>query len=82
MYRLHLLCVLLNLIKRYVTKEKSPDWHHVMHTWVAVHSLRLTVPHRLLLNLEVRPELTFGWNLQISGSVCENEPLYYNFTSI
>lgn len=49
-----------------------------MHTWVAVPSLRLTVPHRLLLNLEVRPELTFGWNLQISGSVCETEPLYYN----
>lgn len=45
-----------------------------MHTWVAVPSLRLTVPHRLLLNLEVRPELTFGWNLQISGSVCETEP--------
>lgn len=53
-----------------------------MHTWVAVPSLRLTVPHRLLLNLEVRLELTFGWNLQISGSVCETEPLYYNFTSI
>lgn len=47
-----------------------------MHTWVAVPSLRLTVPHGLLLNLEVRPELTFG--LQISGSVCETEPLYYN----
>lgn len=56
LYRLYLLCVLLNLIKRSVTKKKKAQisimWSTTdRSTWMAVQSLLLTVPHRLHLSL-------------------------------